>query len=61
MRLTFDERVFLKKLFPEKTIRFLKVIFCIPKEILVSLQAFWLGSVTTNDETGSIKLLAEAE
>ena len=34
---------------------FWRVISGVSEEILISLQGFWLGTVTKNDETGSIK------
>ena len=38
-----------------------KVILGVSEEISVSLQAFWLGAVTGNDERGSFKLSAEVD
>ena len=37
------------------------VILGVSEKVSMSLYAFWLGTVTENDERGSMKLLAEAD
>ena len=61
MRSTFEEIVFQQKTVFRNVGAFWRLTLDVSKEIFASVQSFWLGAVTENDERVLTKLSAQLD